>query len=240
MRRRSHCPAGKRLGIRRDVCGGSPLPGGRKAVKTTKKIIVINTQQKEKKKGGRKERASPAQAASSPWKEPQHLAADLGGGAVPGGGGRGQPLPGRGTAPGGRRAPLCRAAGRPPPPAHRSGGDSDPPLAGRGVTAPPPPRCLRRRVGGGSIRPGRPAAAPFCIYLSFFHSGGGRRGGTSFVAVVGIFDESFGMRRWQRFCINISDNMFRQISSLKLFALFDKGRGAARNATGFMCSLLPT
>lgn len=27
--------------------------------------------------------------------------------------------------------------------------------------------------------------------------------------------------------------MFRQISSLKLFALFDKGRGTARNATGF-------
>ncbi|RLW13407.1 hypothetical protein DV515_00000240 [Chloebia gouldiae] len=43
-----------------------------------------------------------------------------------------------------------------------------------------------------------------------------RGGHPSFVAVVGIFDESFGMRCWQRFCINISDNMFRQISSLKL------------------------
>lgn len=134
--------------------------------------------------------------------------------------GRGQPLPARESRTGQRPAPHA-AAGVTAAPRSSGGGDSS---AGA---------CAGE---GGSIPAPRSPPAPFCVYLSSLVWGGH----PSFVAVVGIFDESFGMRCWQRFCINISDNMFRQISSLKLFALFDKGRGAARNATGLMCSLLPT
>lgn len=133
----------------------------------------------------------------------------------------GEPHRARGTGHRAVPAPRTPVWGWQPPPARRGGGDSS-----RGACA----------GEGGSIPAPRSSPAPFCVYLSSLIWGGH----PSFVAVVGIFDESFGMRCWQRFCINISDNMFRQISSLKLFALFDKGRGAARNATGLMCSLLPT
>lgn len=136
----------------------------------------------------------------------------------------------------GHRALPCGAAGGLHPQHTGLGGDSDPPLIGAGVTAPP---VLAR--GAGAAPSATPAgrggrSQPRFVFIYRFSCWGG----TSFVAVVGIFDESLGMRCWQRFCINISDNMFQQISSLKLFALFDKGRSTARNATGFMCSLLPT
>lgn len=140
--------------------------------------------------------------------------------------GRGQPqplpLPGRAGG-----ATPSTGTGQCPSPARRPGGDSR--SWGGGDSSP-----WRGREGGSIPAPRLPHFV-FIYRLSFW--GGGH---PSFVAVVGIFDESFGMRCWQRLCINIPDNMFRQISSLKLFALFDKGRGAARNATGLMCSLLPT
>lgn len=171
----------------------------------------------------RKARTPPAQAASSPWKRAAAPRCGSGGEAAPRGrrwprmAERGQPCPAGGAAPSTGQCP------------HPVGWQ---PLLGAGVTALPVPER-------GRAAPSPPPAPrqPHFVFIYRLPFGGGH---PSFVAVVGIFDESFGMRCWQRFCINISDNMFRQISSLKLFALFDKGRGAAWNATGLMCSLLPT